>query len=218
MPTALLDTIAAPVTAEREVERSRFLATLHPVTDEDDAGRVIAAVRGRWHDARHHATAMVLGPDGQRHRSTDDGEPAGTAGAPMLSVLVGAGLTDVVAVVTRWFGGTLLGAGGLVRAYGGTLGDAVAQAARLTRREVVLLEVMAPLAGAGRLEHVLHRLVGEHHLDVGPGDYTPQRVRFPVAVPAGAGPEALVASLADLGGEIVIEEVGREVRAVATSR
>jgi uncharacterized YigZ family protein len=218
VPTPLLDTIGARVTAEREVERSRFLATLHPVPDEDEAGRVIAEVRARWHDARHHATALVLGPHGQRHRSSDDGEPAGTAGAPMLSVLVGAGLTDVVAVVTRWFGGTLLGAGGLVRAYGGTLGDAVAAADRLARREVVLLSVEAPLAGAGRLEHVLHRLVGEHHLDVGPGDYTPRRVRFPVAVPDGDGPSALLASLAELGAEVVVEERGREVRAVATNR
>lgn len=218
MPIELLDTIASPVTAEREIERSRFLATLHPVADEDEAGRVIAAVRGRWHDARHHATALVLGPDGQRHRSSDDGEPGGTAGAPMLSVLVGAGLTDVVAVVTRWFGGTLLGAGGLVRAYGGTLGAAVGAAHRLARREVVLLEVAAPLVGAGRLEHLLHRLAAEHHLDVGPGSYTPQQAHFPVAVPDGEGPAALVAALADLGGEVAVAERGREVRAVPTRR
>jgi uncharacterized YigZ family protein len=218
VPITLLDTIAAPVTAEREVERSRFRATVHPVADEDEAGRVLAAVRGRWHDARHHASAMVLGPDGQRHRSSDDGEPAGTAGAPMLSVLVGAGLTDVVAVVTRWFGGTLLGAGGLVRAYGGTLADAVALATRLARRRVVLLEVAAPLADAGRVEHALHRMAAVHHLDIGPGDYDPHRVRFAVSVPIGDGPAAVAEALAGQVPQATVTRCGEEVRTVPSSR
>jgi uncharacterized YigZ family protein len=218
VPVRPLDTIAAPVTAEREVERSRFLATLHPVADEDEASQVLAAVRGRWHDARHHASAMVLGPDGQRHRSSDDGEPAGTAGAPMLSVLVGAGLTDVVAVVTRWFGGTLLGAGGLVRAYGGTLSAAVAVATRLTRHEVLLLEVVAPLADAGRVQHVLHRLAGVHHLDVGTGDYDAEQVRFPVAVPDGDGPAEVVATLAGQVPAATVVTCGRELRALPVTR
>ncbi|MFU8839321.1 MAG: IMPACT family protein [Nitriliruptoraceae bacterium] len=218
MPFHPLDTIAAPVTAEREVERSRFLATLHPVADEDEANQLLAAARARWHDARHHASAMVLGPDGQRHRSSDDGEPAGTAGAPMLSVLVGAGLTDVVAVVTRWFGGTLLGAGGLVRAYGGTLSDAVAVATRLIRHEVVLLEVAAPLADAGRLDHVLHRLAGVHHLDVGTGIYDPQQVRFPVAVADGDAPAEVVATLAGQVPAATVVTRGRELRALPRTR
>src|SRR5699024_12226704 len=68
-------------------------------------------------DLRHHCTAMVIGPEGRLQRTNDDGEPPGTAGSPMLEVLCGEGLSDVVAVVTRWFGGTLLGTGGLVRAY-----------------------------------------------------------------------------------------------------
>lgn len=218
MSRRLLDTIAAPVTASREVERSRFVATLHPVDDEEQAALVVADVRNRWHDARHHATAMVLGPDGQRHRSSDDGEPAGTAGAPMLSVLVGADLTGVVAVVTRWFGGTLLGAGGLVRAYGGTLSDALARAQRLRRERVVLLEVTAPIAQAGRLDHELHQLAGSHHLDLGPGTYTAQQVVIPVTAPLQGGTVALTEHLAGLLPGVEVAECGRDIRPVPVTR
>src|SRR5690625_4711372 len=98
-------------------KRSRFLCTLRRVTTMDAAQEVIAEVRQRDWDGRHHCTAVVLGPYGDTLRSNDDGEPAGTAGAPMLAALQGAEVSDVVAVVTRWFGGVLLGTGGLVRAY-----------------------------------------------------------------------------------------------------
>ncbi len=94
-------------------------------------------------DARHHCTAFVLGPDGTTMRSNDDGEPSGTAGAPMLEVLRGRGLTDVVAVVTRWFGGTLLGTGGLIRAYGDAVSLALdgASLVRMELREGLVVEV-----------------------------------------------------------------------------
>ena len=92
--------IAGPVEAEIEDRRSRFLAHLEPVPDEASARSVIEAVRRQHHTARHHCLAFVLGPDGAVERSSDDGEPAGTAGAPMLEVLRGRQLRDVVAVVT----------------------------------------------------------------------------------------------------------------------
>ena len=218
MPTVLLDTIAGPATATREVERSRFVATLRPAADADAVAQAVAEVRRRWPDARHHATAVVLGPDGQRQRSSDDGEPAGTAGAPMLSVLVHAELTDVVAVVTRWFGGTLLGAGGLVRAYGGTLTDALDRAQRLRREHVLLLEVTAPIALAGRLGHALHQLAEVHHLDLGPGVYSPHQVTFPVTAPQEQGPAVLSQALAGLAADIEVVECGRDVRPVPVRR
>src|SRR5690606_33095353 len=105
---------AADGEAEIEVKRSRFLCTLRRVGTEADARAVVEEMRRQHWDARHHCSAFVLGPDGALQRSSDDGEPAGTAGAPMLEVLRGHGVSDVVAVVTRWFGGVLLGAGGLV--------------------------------------------------------------------------------------------------------
>lgn len=144
--------IAAPVEAEIEDRRSRFLAHLAPVSDEASARAVIESIRRQHHTARHHCSAFILGPEGAVERSSDDGEPAGTAGAPMLEVLRGRELRDVVAVVTRWFGGTLLGAGGLVRAYSDAVA-AAADAAEPTRyRLAEVLELPVDYAVAGRVE------------------------------------------------------------------
>lgn len=135
-----------------EVKRSRFLATVARVEDEPAARAVVERLRRQHWDARHHCSAFVLGPDADLQRSSDDGEPAGTAGAPMLEVLRGREVSDVVVVVTRWFGGILLGAGGLVRAYGDAVRaglDEVGTRRRLLVREFV---VVVDHAGAGRLE------------------------------------------------------------------
>lgn len=151
-------TIARDAEAEIEVKRSRFRATLARVESEDDARAVVARLRREHWDARHHCTAYVLGPEAALERSNDDGEPAGTAGAPMLEVLRGHGVSDVVAVVTRWFGGTLLGAGGLVRAYGDAVRAGLDAAG--TRRRNLLREHLLDLdhVDAGRVEGELrHR-------------------------------------------------------------
>ena len=117
MGAASYHTLAAgvEVTGEFEDRRSRFIAQLVHVGSEAEAEAHIAAVRARHHDARHNVPAWVLS-DG-RERCSDDGEPSRTSGMPTLDVLKGAGLADVCCVVTRYFGGTLLGPGGLVRAY-----------------------------------------------------------------------------------------------------
>ena len=127
--------------------------------DEPAARAVVERLRREHWDARHHCSAFVLGPpvDGSGHaarveRSSDDGEPAGTAGAPMLEVLRGAGVSDVVAVVTRWFGGTLLGAGGLVRAYGDAVRAGLDAAGTRERRLVRELDLVVSHADAGRVE------------------------------------------------------------------
>ena len=127
------ETIAKTVDTEIEIQRSRFLTRIARVASEDEARAVIAAVTHEHPKARHHCTAFVLGPNTEVQRSNDDGEPAGTAGAPMLEALTQAGLSDVVAVVTRYFGGILLGAGGLTRAYRAAVAEATAVAPRLTR-------------------------------------------------------------------------------------
>lgn len=152
-------TLSSAVSADIEVKRSRFLADIAPVNNEDEARAVIENARKVHWDARHHCSAFVLQPDAAVRRSNDDGEPSGTAGIPMLEVLTGEGLTDVVGVVTRWFGGTQLGTGGLVRAYG----DAVREALSVARREkkIVTYErrievtTSVPVAEAGRIEHAL---------------------------------------------------------------
>lgn len=148
-------TLGAPVSAQIEVRRSRFLAELARAPSEEEARAVIEAVRRAHHDARHHCSVFILGADGRIERSNDDGEPSGTAGAPMLEVLRASQLRDVVAVVTRWFGGTLLGTGGLIRAYSDAVAAAV-DAARPLRRELLIeASLDVPHAHAGRIEHEL---------------------------------------------------------------
>jgi uncharacterized YigZ family protein len=146
-------TVARPAEAEIEVKRSRFLCTVRRVGDEAAARAVVDGLRKQYWDARHHCSAFRIHPDVER--SSDDGEPAGTAGAPMLEVLRGQGLSDVVAVVTRWFGGTLLGAGGLVRAYGDAVRAALDEAGTL--RRTLVREHLLDLdhADAGRVESEL---------------------------------------------------------------
>lgn len=149
-------TIAAAAEAEIEVKRSRFLCTLERVEDEPAARAVVERMRRQHWDARHHCSAFVIGPPpGQVERSSDDGEPAGTAGAPMLEVLRGQEVSDVVAVVTRWFGGTLLGAGGLVRAYGDAVRAGLDAAGTLERRLLRELEIELAHTDAGRVESEL---------------------------------------------------------------
>lgn len=118
--------VGAEAVGEFEDRRSRFIAQLRRVETEAEAEAFIAEVRSRHHDARHNVPAWILA-DG-RERCSDDGEPSRTSGMPTLEVLRGAGLADVCCVVTRYFGGTLLGPGGLVRAYTAATQEAVAQA------------------------------------------------------------------------------------------
>jgi uncharacterized YigZ family protein len=145
-------TIGRAAVGEVEDRGSRFLCTLRRVADEDEARALVAALRREHWDARHHCSAFVIGPRGDLQRSSDDGEPAGTAGAPMLEVLRGAGVSDVAAVVTRWFGGTLLGAGGLVRAYGDAVRAALAEAGTLRRSLLAELALELEHADAGRVD------------------------------------------------------------------
>ena len=197
-------TIARDAVAEIEERRSRFRCHLFRVEDEAAARAHVEALRRRHWDARHTCSAFVIGPRGHGahpvERSSDDGEPAGTAGAPMLEVLRGAGLSDVVAVVTRWFGGTLLGAGGLVRAYSDVVRAGVAEAG--TQRRALLREyaVGVPYDVAGRLETDL-RAAG---IAVLGADYQSE-VRLTLAAPP-AEQERLAALVAGLtaGGAVLV--------------
>ncbi|EYT54845.1 hypothetical protein H490_0108155 [Leucobacter sp. UCD-THU] len=190
--SAEYETIAAPVDAELEISRSRFLTRLERVETEEQARETIARVRGEHPRARHHCSAFVLGPDGRVQRSNDDGEPSGTAGAPMLDALVSAGLSDVVAVVTRYFGGVLLGAGGLTRAYRAAVAEAVLRAERLRRglrREVLVTTGYEP---APQIEAEARR----RGYGIGAADYSDRVAqRYLVA-------EAEVAEVAALAAEI----------------
>ena len=112
---------AGAVRVEEEIKRSRFITSLAPAPTVEAARALIAAVSAEFADASHNCWAYVVGPPGSTSQvgMSDDGEPHGTAGRPMLNVLLHSGVGDIVAVVTRYFGGTLLGTGGLVKAYSG---------------------------------------------------------------------------------------------------
>ncbi len=144
---------------ELEIKRSRFLTRIRRVTTEERARAVVEERRSTYFDARHHCSAFVLGPDGRTARSSDDGEPAGTAGVPMLTALQRSGLTDVVAVVTRYFGGVKLGAGGLVRAYTDAVAQAVSAVGTREIRLTALFRIDVDFAAAGQIEDQLRGLV-----------------------------------------------------------
>ena len=145
-------TLRAPGVAEAEFvdRKSRFIAQLTHVGTEAEAEEFIASVRSRYYDARHNVPAWLLA-DG-RERASDDGEPQRTSGMPTLDVLRGAGLADVCCVVTRYFGGTLLGPGGLVRAYSTATQRAVDRA----REEGLVVEMTCVVPVVARIPYALH--------------------------------------------------------------
>ncbi|KTR07388.1 IMPACT family protein [Curtobacterium luteum] len=208
MSAPLPSTIAAPVEHEVVVTRSRFITVVAPVADVADADRVIAEVRKRHWDARHHCTAMVTGVLGDQARSSDDGEPGGTAGVPMLEVLRRRGLTDLVAVVTRYFGGVKLGAGGLVRAYSTSVSEALDRATVVPRRSLTRATVAVPHAEAGRIDNVLREWVRHHDAVLGDPAYGAVAA-FELWVPA-AEREHLRADLAAVSAGAVDPVFGEE--------
>ncbi|WP_067465601.1 IMPACT family protein [Actinomadura macra] len=141
---------------ELAVRRSRFVCTLARVAGEAEAVEFLVAHRRAHRDATHNCTAYVVGERGEIAKSSDDGEPAGTAGVPMLEVLLRRGLTGTAAVVTRYFGGVKLGAGGLVRAYGQAVAGALEAVGLVELRPVVWMTVGVEYALAGRFLGDLH--------------------------------------------------------------
>ncbi|MER7192170.1 YigZ family protein [Streptomyces flaveolus] len=150
---------------ETEINRSRFLCALAPAATEEEAQAFIASVRKQHADANHNCWAYVIGADAAVQKASDDGEPGGTAGVPMLQMLLRRDMRYVVAVVTRYFGGVKLGAGGLIRAYGGAVGEALDDLGTLTRRRFRLATVTVDHQRAGKLQNEL-RATGREVRDV----------------------------------------------------
>lgn len=206
----MLESYQRPVAGElyeREIEikRSRFITLIGRATNEEEARALIDAARERFPDARHHCSAYIYHVEAANpvERSSDDGEPSGTAGKPMLDVLKGSGLLDICAVVVRYFGGIKLGAGGLVHAYGGAVSETMEQVERVTRALRELYTVEVSHADAGRLEADL-RNRGVDIVDTAYG----QAVTYTVSVAPG-GEEELTATLAALTqGEVAPQEAG----------
>ena len=148
-------TIAKDIRTEQIISKSRFICSLKKVKTEEEAQEFIKAVKKEFWDATHNCSAYVI--DEQHQRSSDDGEPSGTAGMPMLGVLRKQELQQVAAVVTRYFGGIKLGAGGLVRAYAGSVSQAV-EASGLAQKVRMGLYVFSCDPGeAGKITNLLYQ-------------------------------------------------------------
>ena len=159
-------------------KKSRFIATVIPVESEEEALAFIEAMKKKYWNATHNCSAYVIGEKGQLKRCSDDGEPSGTAGRPMLEVLEGEGIRNVAVVVTRYFGGTLLGTGGLVRAYSASVKAGLASSVIITKIPGVKLKIETDYTGLGKIQYLLGEM-GIRTLD---SQYT-DHVELDVLVP-----------------------------------
>jgi len=121
-------------------KKSKFICHLYSVKNVDEITEILKSEKKKYYDARHHCFAYILGDDASDIKCSDDGEPSGTAGRPMIDVLQKEGVTDILCVVIRYFGGTLLGTGGLVRAYQSALKDAIEKSSFKNEREAVIVK------------------------------------------------------------------------------
>ena len=159
-------------------KKSRFIATVIPAENEEEALAFIEAMKKKYWNATHNCSAYVIGEKGQLKRCSDDGEPSGTAGRPMLEVLEGEGIRNVAVVVTRYFGGTLLGTGGLVRAYSASVKAGLASSVIITKIPGVKLKIETDYTGLGKIQYLLGEM-GIRTLD---SQYT-DHVELDVLVP-----------------------------------
>lgn len=141
--------------AEIIEKKSRFIATVNPVKTEEDAIQFIESMKKKYWNATHNCFAYVIGEHFQIQRCSDDGEPSGTAGKPMLDVLLGEEIHDVVVVVTRYFGGTLLGTGGLVRAYSSSTKEGLLASKVITKMHGQKVSVETDYNGLGKIQYIL---------------------------------------------------------------
>lgn len=161
-----------------EEKKSRFIANIVPVSSEEEAAAFIDSVRKKYYDARHHCTAFIIGRNKELTRCSDDGEPGGTAGKPILEVLLGADVTNVAAVVTRYFGGTLLGTGGLVRAYTQAAKEAMENAGVGIMRYKTEMTIEIDYIDVGKVQYLL----GSRKINVFQSRYT-DKVEFDIRIP-----------------------------------
>lgn len=165
-------------TDEIEEKKSRFIAHVAPASTEEEALAFIESKKKQFWDARHNCYAYVLGEQAQTVRFSDDGEPGGTAGRPILEVLIGSGIRNLVVVVTRYFGGTLLGTGGLVRAYTKAAQAGLAASEVRTMCYGYEMTVVTDYNGIGKIQYLL----GQRGIPMGESDYAEQ-VTIKIKIP-----------------------------------
>ena len=182
-------------------KKSRFIANICPVETEEAALAFIEEMKKKYWDARHNCSAYILGERQELMRCSDDGEPSQTAGKPMMDVLDGAGLTNTAAVVTRYFGGTLLGTGGLVRAYSAAVQEGLKNSRIITKYWGTELLVGTDYNGIGKLQY----LFGQRQIPLLDAEYT-DKVQFTVLVPVSRVQEIRKAVTEATSGQASMEE------------
>lgn len=160
-------------------KKSRFIATVVPVESEEEALEFIAAMKKKYWNATHNCSAFVVGENYEIQRCSDDGEPQGTAGRPMLDVLLGEEIHNAAVVVTRYFGGTLLGTGGLVRAYSKAVQEGLRGSTVIEKQVGALLKIKTDYNGIGKIQYLL----GQRGLSITDSEYT-DTVTLQTLVPA----------------------------------
>lgn len=139
-------------------KKSRFIAYVKPVDTEEEANDFIESIKKKNWDARHNCSAVVIGENNEFSRCSDDGEPASTAGKPMLEVLINEGIHNAAVVVTRYFGGVLLGTGGLVRAYQGAVKEGLAASVIVEKQKGAKYKITTDYNGIGKLQYIIASL------------------------------------------------------------
>lgn len=206
-------TITQDTVFEQTIKKSRFIAHLYRITSEDDAQAKIAAVRAANPKANHNCFAYMLGDDDHIQRMSDDGEPSGTAGSPILEVLKANDVHDVLAIVTRYFGGIKLGAGGLIRAYNGTPAAAIEACGKVER----VLQMRLAIALDYRNVDALNYYLQQNQLVILNTDYGVQ-VTQTITVSAAelAAVQTAITNL--LSGQVTFTEQGEQFAEVPVSQ
>ncbi|MDO5538766.1 MAG: YigZ family protein [Eubacteriales bacterium] len=182
-------------------KKSRFIATVRSVHSEDEAAAFITEMKKKYWDARHNCSAYILGQRQEIQRFSDDGEPQGTAGKPMLDVLAGAGLHDCAVVVTRYFGGILLGTGGLVRAYSKAVQEGLKNSIVIEKLRGRKIIIETDYNGVGKLQYLL----GQRDIPVVDAQYS-DVVKTMVLVEEEKADELLAAVTEATNGKALWEE------------
>ena len=186
---------------EIEEKKSRFICHIFKIKSEEEAEEYITAVKKKYWDARHNCYAYVTGDKGQIQRFSDDGEPQGTAGKPMLDILNSYGLTDCLLVVTRYFGGVLLGTGGLVRAYTAATIEGLKNSESIARIHGVKLGIETNYTDLGKIQY----LIANRNLDQLEPVYT-DKVEMTVFVPTDEMGSLRAELMEGTNGQVVLDE------------
>lgn len=186
---------------EETIKRSRFIATVAHASTEAEAKTYISRIKNEFPDATHHCWAYVAGPPGDTARvgMSDDGEPHGTAGKPILTVLLHSGIGEIVAVVTRYYGGTKLGTGGLVRAYSGSVKNAISRLPLKEKKDVLCVAIIFGYSNIAAVQQIVQSFDSEIVDEQYAAD-----VSFTIELPKNME-AGFIRAVTDLtGGEIVI--------------